>query len=111
MRYQQAAALEKMRFEQEELNEKKRDLERYIQPVKIACEKEYESARAWFDPIGNSLARIKAEILERESQFRNSIQENQAQTSKAARKTLEDNPKNGVTFQLYSSTDSNLHSK
>ena len=106
MRYQQAAALEKMRFEQEELNEKKRDLERYIQPVKIACEKEYESARAWFDPIGNSLARIKTEILERESQFRNSIPENQAQ-SKAARKL----PLEGVMFQLYSSTDSNLHSK
>ena len=112
MRYQQAAALEKMRFEQEEMNERKRDLERDILPVKLACEKEYESARAWFDPIGNSLSRIKAEILERESRFINSNQTNTPQMNGSFKSAAENGTtRNGVTFQIYSSTDSNLHTK
>ena len=108
MRFQQAQALEKMRSEQEEQMEKKRDADRAIRPVRLLCQSEYESARAWNDPIGQCLARIKNEIAQRSIAGESTLT-GRVGSAREHQTTQEggSNLRNAVTFQIHSSTELN----
>ena len=98
-------------MEQEEMQDRKREIDRYLQPVWRAIEKEYESSRMWNDPVGNSLSRIKQEIVMKsilQQQQHTAGSDSGVGTSVNTAKTTTSNLKNAVTFQLYSSNDSNL---
>lgn len=93
------------------MQDRKREIDRYLQPVWRAIEKEYESARLWNDPVGNSLSRIKQEILMKsllQQQQHSTDTDSGVGTSVNTTKTTTSNLKNAVTFQLYSSNESNL---
>ena len=59
-----AQQLEKLRSEQEEIQEEK---ERILKPVEEIVLNEYKSAKLWYDPIGCSLNRINLPSTARES--------------------------------------------
>ena len=64
MRVNKTQQLEKLRFEQEEIQEEK---ERILKPVDEIVLNEYKSAKLWFDPLGNVLLRINLPSGARES--------------------------------------------